>query len=145
MNDYKSKFAAKYLHPLWQKKRLEIMNRDEFACMDCGEQEQTLNVHHAYYIKNREPWQYPSFALKTLCKSCHMATHFDELEEGEEWGLDQWEQAMDWMCNGDPEIASALWDVGVEMAQAIDRGATPRAAIIAMMDALMNLKREVAA
>lgn len=40
--------------PRWQKKRLEIMERDEFACRDCGDKESTLNVHHTYYEEEEQ-------------------------------------------------------------------------------------------
>ncbi len=64
-------FAAAYRHPEWQKKRLEIMERDGFECTDCGDTEATLNVHHSYYERNLKPWEYPSESLHTLCESCH--------------------------------------------------------------------------
>lgn len=57
--------------PRWQKKRLEIMQRDDFACIECGDSESTLNVHHCYYQKGRMPWDYPDKSLITLCEPCH--------------------------------------------------------------------------
>lgn len=57
--------------PRWQKKRLEIMQRDGFKCCMCGGEKSTLNVHHKYYIFEREPWNYPDNLLVTLCESCH--------------------------------------------------------------------------
>ncbi len=61
--------------PRWQRKRLEIMQRDKFMCCDCGAKESTLNVHHAYYRKGADPWDYPSFMLRTLCEFCHNERH----------------------------------------------------------------------
>jgi hypothetical protein len=37
----------------------------------CGGEKSTLNVHHKYYIFEREPWNYPDNLLVTLCESCH--------------------------------------------------------------------------
>jgi hypothetical protein len=67
----KSDFFDQYKNPRWQKKRLEIMQRDEFKCKCCGDDESTLNVHHKYYIPNKAPWDYPENLLVTLCESCH--------------------------------------------------------------------------
>ena len=30
-----------------------------------------LSVHHEYYEHNKEPWEYPSATLVTLCPDCH--------------------------------------------------------------------------
>jgi len=57
--------------PRWQKKRLEIMQRDGFQCCLCGDTESTLNVHHKYYIYKKDPWDYPDELLVTLCEYCH--------------------------------------------------------------------------
>lgn len=61
----------------WQMKRLEIMNRDAAVCRVCyAEDKRMLNVHHHYYEKGRDPWDYPDGALITLCED-----HHKELEE----------------------------------------------------------------
>jgi len=57
--------------PKWQRKRLEIMQRDEFRCRSCFNAEATLNVHHKQYFKGRKPWEYENEALVTLCETCH--------------------------------------------------------------------------
>lgn len=64
-------YAALRLDPRWQRKRLEIMGRDHFKCLHCTDGKSTLNVHHAYYVLGRMPWDYPDFALETLCEVCH--------------------------------------------------------------------------
>lgn len=66
-----SEYASKLLDPRWQKKRLEILERDKFTCFQCGSDQKTLHVHHSYYIKGRDPWNYPNWSLSTLCKRCH--------------------------------------------------------------------------
>lgn len=71
----RSKYAEAYRDPRWQKKRLEIMERDGFQCCSCGDDSSTLNVHHRYYVPGRTPWEYPAFALTTLCEWCHKWAH----------------------------------------------------------------------
>lgn len=58
-------------HPKWQEKRLRIMERDGFKCLECGSNDTTLNVHHGYYRKGAEPWDYEDETLHTLCEGCH--------------------------------------------------------------------------
>ena len=65
----------KYKDPRWQKKRLEIMERDNFTCQSCGDTESTLNVHHTYYEKGKKPWEYPDVTLITWCENCHKDRH----------------------------------------------------------------------
>lgn len=35
----------------------------------------TLHIHHKYYIKGRNPWEYENDALVTLCADCHQKRH----------------------------------------------------------------------
>lgn len=64
-------YSEKLKDPRWQKKRLEILERDEWACQVCGDDKSTLNVHHKKYLRKKEPWDYPSDLLVTLCVDCH--------------------------------------------------------------------------
>lgn len=61
--------------PRWQRKRLEIMQRDNFTCQKCGCNDKPLNVHHLYYNKNKKPWEYDNSSLITLCEDCHREKH----------------------------------------------------------------------
>jgi hypothetical protein len=63
--------ANKYDDPRWQRKRLEIMQRDAFSCVSCGDSSSTLHVHHKRY--QGELWDSPVDDLETLCESCHSA------------------------------------------------------------------------
>lgn len=60
---------------MWQKKRLEIMQRDNFACVSCGSTEKMLNVHHKTYRKGAEPWDYDDDNFITYCQDCHGGVH----------------------------------------------------------------------
>lgn len=64
-------YQKKFLDPRWQKKRLDILNRDNFSCQRCGNAEKTLHVHHRHYLSGKEPWDYPAKLLVTLCEECH--------------------------------------------------------------------------
>ena len=63
-------------HPFWQKKRLDIFQRDKFTCQKCSDTLSNLQVHHVYYLPNTAPWEYPSSALITLCEFCHAKAEF---------------------------------------------------------------------
>lgn len=65
-------YPEKLRSPLWQKKRLEIFQRDNFSCQNCGNTELTLQVHHVEYLGSLDPWEYPNDMLKTLCEPCHV-------------------------------------------------------------------------
>lgn len=66
-----SNYSKKLRDPRWQKKRLEIMQRDTFACRKCGDTKSELHVHHIHYLKGKELWEVPNESLVTLCRSCH--------------------------------------------------------------------------
>lgn len=62
-------YSEKLRDPRWQRKRLEVMERDSFKCTQCGDKKSTLNIHHWKYTKN--PWDAPNSDLSTVCESCH--------------------------------------------------------------------------
>lgn len=78
-----STYATKLKDPRWQKKRLEILERDNWTCRYCGDTESTLHVHHIFYLKNKEIWDYPNHYYLTLCGSCHGKERGRELYEFE--------------------------------------------------------------
>lgn len=75
-------YAEQLKSPKWQKKRLEILERDNFTCLACGDTEKQLHVHHGIYIKNKMAWEYDGNTLHTLCCVCHDEAGFwiDELK-----------------------------------------------------------------
>lgn len=64
-------YREKLKHPLWQKKRLEILQAANFSCEDCGKSDEELHVHHCIYVKGREPWEYNRNTLIAVCHDCH--------------------------------------------------------------------------
>lgn len=63
-------YLEKLKDPRWQKKRLEVLSRDDFSCTGCGDNSSTLHVHHISYQGNN-PWDTDLDLLRTLCEYCH--------------------------------------------------------------------------
>lgn len=70
-----STYQEKLRLPSWQKKRLQIMERDNWACLICADCGSCLQVHHKEYIYGREPWEYEDDNFMTLCEACHNLCH----------------------------------------------------------------------
>lgn len=68
-------YSEKLQHPKWQKRRLEILNRDNWTCRICQSKDDQLHAHHGYYEKGLDPWDYPDESLWTLCDKCHSQAH----------------------------------------------------------------------
>lgn len=66
-------YSDKLRDPRWQKKRLEVMQRDAFTCVICGDAGTPLNIHHSKY--SGDPWDVEIEHLKTVCEHCHSAIH----------------------------------------------------------------------
>ena len=66
--------------PQWQRKRLEIFNRDNFTCQCCKSKNKELHVHHLQYKKGVLPQDYENEMLVTLCFDCHDFAH-NELQK----------------------------------------------------------------
>ncbi len=110
-------YSEKLKDPRWQRKRLEVLHRDDFSCQKCGETKETLHVHHRRYIQGHEPWEYSDRDLVTLCELCH------------ETETEIWPEALGiiedvvrelWWADGVCEIASALHASGyIENSEAV--------------------------
>lgn len=62
-------YSKKLQNPKWQKKRLEILNRDKWKCVKCKDEKTELHVHHLKY--EGEPHEVSNDFLVTLCAHCH--------------------------------------------------------------------------
>ncbi len=71
-----AEFSAQYKDPRWQKKRLEVLEQDNFTCRRCGASDSYLHIHHACYHKGNKVWEYEPQELITLCSSCHEYIHY---------------------------------------------------------------------
>lgn len=72
-------YAEKLKDPRWQKKRLEVLQRDRWTCKLCNDTHTTLHVHHLSYAEN--PWDVALDELLTYCKHCHAIIEFNKQEE----------------------------------------------------------------
>lgn len=68
-------YQEKLTDPRWQKKRLEILERDGWKCRYCNDGKSTLHVHHILYISGNQPWEYKDSNFITLCEKCHKTDH----------------------------------------------------------------------
>lgn len=68
-------YSEKLKDPRWQRRRLEILNRSDFACEVCLSKTKTLHVHHKLYRKGAQPWEYADHELAALCEDCHETDH----------------------------------------------------------------------
>lgn len=69
-------YAEKLLDPRWQKKRLEILSRDEFTCRFFEDKTTTLHIHHFNYPKSGNPWDSDEIDLITYCSHCHCLAEY---------------------------------------------------------------------
>lgn len=69
-NPGQSWYANKLRDGRWQKKAAEIKARAGWKCEEC-EGTHDLTVHHCYYIRGRDPWDYDNGLLICLCWECH--------------------------------------------------------------------------
>lgn len=70
----KQEYYESFKDPRWQKKRLEILERDEWICKSCGEKHEQLHAHHTVYY-DMYPWEYGNNTIVTLCDTCHKDEH----------------------------------------------------------------------
>jgi hypothetical protein len=93
-------YAEKLKDPRWQKIRLKVFERDDWECQACSDRSSPLHVHHLWYEKGLDPWDYPTDSLETLCEYCHaretewkesddfyMVTFLRRLQLGLDWNL----------------------------------------------------------
>jgi len=85
------KYKDQLKDPRWQRKRLEILNRDKWTCQICLDTTETLHVHHKSYdgVFIKLAWQYDNHVYTTLCDTCHIEIerHIKEHGSDEEFDL----------------------------------------------------------
>jgi hypothetical protein len=68
-------YDEQLLHPKWQRRKAEILARDNHKCRSCGSEHVTLHAHHIFYIPETFLWDYKDDSLITLCEVCHNTEH----------------------------------------------------------------------
>jgi hypothetical protein len=100
-----------YKSPLWQKKRLEILERDDYQCQGCGDKESQLQVHHGYYEKGLKLWEYDNDTLWTYCESCHKQAHDIKIEIYKKTARIEMVLAHDWYLNYFDLLTKISWKI----------------------------------
>jgi len=72
----KKTYSELLTSPKWQKKRLLVLNRDNFTCQYCGDGETELHIHHTKYEKGKNAIEISEQYLLTLCRICHYNVTF---------------------------------------------------------------------
>ena len=75
-----AEYAELLKKPQWQKRRLQMLEKAGWKCVECGAEEQQLHVHHRRYIAGATPWEYEDKDLVVLCEACHEKAHGIEAE-----------------------------------------------------------------
>jgi 5-methylcytosine-specific restriction endonuclease McrA len=70
-NDFVSENETKYMLNEQATQELENKNWEFFDWMFV----RGLHVHHKFYIRGKNPWEYENSALSTLCWHCHEKLH----------------------------------------------------------------------
>lgn len=106
-----SDYSKKLRDPRWQKKRLEVLQRDQFACRICQAQDKELHIHHRRYSNGDCPWDSPTDDLVTVCTDCHdrITRVVNRVRLGCSWDpyLDSVELLDDLFASGDWQAAYA--------------------------------------
>lgn len=67
----KQSYSDKLKDVRWQKKRLEILEANDFICQRCLMEGKTVHVHHKLYRWDTDPWDYEDDCFVILCEDCH--------------------------------------------------------------------------
>lgn len=59
----------------WKDFAASVRTRRGNFCECCRRKDVILQVHHAFYDPNKEPWEHDDDALVVLCEHCHKAFH----------------------------------------------------------------------
>lgn len=114
-------YAEKLRDPRWQKKRLEILDRDGWRCRHCQSDTNTLHVHHTWYERGADPWDYPDSCLVTLCEFCHEDESVSVIEESfaELVMLMRREGATSWDAAALCSVFDGIPDYGISVSQLV--------------------------
>ena len=67
-----------YKSSAWEKKRLEILERDNYECQVCKEEggfTPATTVHHILHLENRPDLAFDNDNLLSVCAACHNKEH----------------------------------------------------------------------
>ena len=70
-------FATRRANKEFRELRRKVLERDNYACTECGDEE-TLIVHHIIADEYDFDLLYSEDNCRTLCRSCHIILHKDQ-------------------------------------------------------------------
>ena len=70
-------YKEQLTHPLWIKKRIEILERDNYCCQICGSELHKLEVHHLCYLPDFLIWEYDDELMVSVCGIHHYQLTYD--------------------------------------------------------------------
>jgi len=79
-------YMEKLRDPRWQKLRLEVLDAAEWRCTWCGREDKNIQIHHGFYGRDLEPWEYPPESLHVVCEDCHLQAESIKAEVLEAFG-----------------------------------------------------------
>ena len=68
-------YLMKLRDPKWKERADQIRVARKHTCEVCGTKDAYMHVHHIYYDKNKEPWEYDDECYACLCPNCHSVVH----------------------------------------------------------------------
>lgn len=81
----------------WQRKRIDILQRDNYECQWCKQQgkvvskyDTTLIVHHVTELKDRPDLKMEDSNLITVCFNCHEIHHERIFNSKPKWNDERW-------------------------------------------------------
>lgn len=67
-----------YKSTKWKRKRLSILRRDKYLCIEClkyGRRKEATTVHHIAHVEESPELAYVDSNLVSLCRACHNKAH----------------------------------------------------------------------
>ncbi len=122
-------YSEKLADPRWQKKRLEVLERCEWSCLNCGDSSNQLQVHHLVYERGVEPWDHDNQYLIAVCKNCH-----EELD-------DTRSRILKMMAHYPPEFLRDLHDALCNVLEPVHNGTHPYERWTRWMDAANKIRK----
>jgi hypothetical protein len=69
-------YSEKLKDQRWQRKRLQLLEEANWKCQrarceSLNPEKDSLHIHHKFYLRNTDPWDYPEHAYYVVCEKCH--------------------------------------------------------------------------
>jgi hypothetical protein len=126
--------------PRWQRKRLEILERDGFSCLSCGDKEKQLHVHHGAYLSKMKVWEYPENMLHTLCCDCHEHVESCIYEMNGSIASMKPSEAMFFLIKNIASVASLLTEYDINIIESVSNNAVERSHLLWQINELNTIE-----